>query len=171
MSGVPVGTPLYMSPEQAAGHNDELDDRSDVYALCVVLYEWLTLEHPRKRTGTLIETLAAAISQDYDARDLIARSSAANVPVEYVHVILRGLARDRNQRFQDVGELEAALERARDGFIPVQCAVTAGKHVVYATAHWIDRHPRTFVALLYGAATGVLGGLGVALWHGVKAAM
>ena len=44
--GALAGTPLYMSPEQAAGRNDELDERSDVYSLSVLLYEWLSALKP-----------------------------------------------------------------------------------------------------------------------------
>jgi serine/threonine protein kinase len=164
-----AGTPLYMSPEQAAGRNDELDDRSDVYALSVVLHEWLTLEHPMKARGTVIETLAATISEDYDAHDLIARSRAEGVPIQYVYVIHKGLARHRQRRFQNVAELEDALKQARDGFIPVHCPVTLGKHVMYNSLRWIDRHQLLFTLLLFTGASTLLGGLGYGLWRAVQA--
>jgi serine/threonine-protein kinase len=168
-----AGTPLYMSPEQAAGHNDDLDDRSDIYSLCVLLYEWLVLEHPMKGKSTVVEVLAATISQDYDASDLLNRAVEASVPVEYVYFLLKGLARDRNQRFQSVAGLEDALKKVRDGWIPIQCHVTLGKHLAHSFAHWIDRHAALYTALsyvtIYGTAAALLGAAAFAVWRGLHA--
>jgi serine/threonine protein kinase len=164
-----AGTPLYMSPEQAAGRNDELDDRSDLYSLCVVLYEWLTLEHPMQRKGTLIETLATTISQDYDKNDLIARSHAASVPVQYIYVILKGLARQRQHRYQNIAELEEDLKLARDGFFAVHCPTTLGKRVMYSGVRWVDRHPAAYGVLFFGVLGSAVGGVGYALWRLIQA--
>jgi serine/threonine protein kinase len=164
-----AGTPLYMSPEQAAGRNDDLDDRSDVYALCVLLYEWLVCQHPMKGKSTLVEVLATIISQDYDVGDLFKRATEAHVPVEYVYVLVKGLARDRDQRYQSVAELEHALNRARDGWIPVRCHVTLGKHVAHGFAHWIDRHKSLYTGLFYFTAVVLSGALSLAVWRGLRA--
>ena len=164
-----AGTPLYMSPEQAAGRNDELDDRSDVYSLCVLLYEWLVCEHPMRGKSTLVEVLAAIVSRDYDGGDLFKRAIEAHVPVEYVYVIVKGLARDRNQRYQSVAELEQTLKSVRDGWIPVQCHVTFAKHVAHGFAHWIDRHKSLYTALFYLTVVALSGAMGFAIWRGLSA--
>jgi serine/threonine-protein kinase len=145
-----AGTPLYMSPEQAAGRNDDLDDRSDVYALSVLLYEWLALEHPIKGKTTVIEVLATVISQEYDGRELYGRARGRNVPVEYIYIVAKGLARDRTKRFQSVDELEKEISKARDGWGPVQCHLTLGKRVAHGMAHFIDRHFMIYSLLFFG---------------------
>jgi serine/threonine-protein kinase len=149
-----AGTPLYMSPEQAAGRNDDIDDRSDVYALSVLLYEWLALEHPIQGKTTVMEVLATVIAQDYDGRELFSRARHRNVPVEYIYIAAKGMARDRTKRFQSVDELEREINRARDGFGPVQCHLTLGKRVAYGMAHFIDRHFVLYSLLFFGTAAG-----------------
>ena len=119
-----AGTPLYMSPEQAAGRNDDLDERSDVFALSVMLFEWLLLEHPLKDKKTVTEVIAATISEDYVLGDFSKAAIAASVPMEYMYVIHRGVQRHRDQRFQSVAELEDALKRILDGRIAIKCHVT-----------------------------------------------
>jgi serine/threonine-protein kinase len=164
-----AGTPLYMSPEQAAGHNDDLDDRSDIYSLCVLLYEWLVLAHPMKEKDTIYEVLATTISRSYDGFDLLSRATAADVPVEYVYVLLRGLARDRNKRFQSVAELENALKKVRDGCIRIQCHVTLGKRKAQGFGHWIDRHALLYTALFCVTTAALLVAAGFAVWRGLHA--
>ena len=61
-AGALAGTPLYMSPEQAAA-SDDLDERSDVYSLCILFYEWLTLRHPLADMKTVPEVLATLVLQ------------------------------------------------------------------------------------------------------------
>jgi serine/threonine protein kinase len=147
-----AGTPLYMSPEQAAGRNAELDERSDVYSLCVLLFEWLTLDHPLRGKNTITEVLAAVISHDYERKELFDHAHRAGVPIEYMWVLLRGLSRDRKKRFQSVTELEEALK----GRIAVQCHVTLAKRASQSFSHWVDRHAALYSTLF---ASGVVAAL------------
>lgn len=167
--GALAGSPLYMSPEQAAGRNDDLDERSDVYTLSVVLCEWLTLEHPLADKTTVTEVLAAIISNDPDGDHLSGLAMRAAVPMEYMHVILRGLTRERDGRFQSVEEMENALKRIQDGNIIVRCHVTLAKSAANSFTHWIDRNVMLYTALLGLTALTLVGGLGYGLYRIVRA--
>jgi serine/threonine-protein kinase len=146
-AGAIAGTPLYMSPEQAAA-SDDLDERSDVYALCVLFYEWLTLRHPLADKKTVSEVLATLVLRDYDPDELVAPAQRAGVPMEYVWIILPGLARDREKRYASVTELETALRRALDGKIQVHCQVTRTKNRAHRFLKWIDRHAKLYMTTL-----------------------
>jgi serine/threonine protein kinase len=156
-----AGTPLYMSPEQAAGRNDELDERSDLYSLCVVLYEWLSLEHPLKDKKTVTEVLAAIISGEPSVRTLGGRALQAGVPAELVHVMMDGLARGRDQRLKSVAELEGALKSVLDGRVAVRCHVTLTKRTLYEVIAWIDAHPGVYTILFTLVALSLLAALGL----------
>lgn len=153
-----AGTPLYMSPEQAAGRNSELDERSDVYSLCVLFYEWLTLQHPLENVQTVPEVLAAIIS-GLDLDKVGERAVFAGVGGEWVQVIVRGLEKDRDKRFQSVAELEKAVRGVLDGKIPIQCHLTLTKRVVHEALHWVDRHPVVYLIAFYGTCLSLVLGL------------
>jgi serine/threonine protein kinase len=166
-TGAVAGTPLYMSPEQAAGLNDELDERSDLYTLCVVLYEWLVLLHPMRDKRSVAELFTALVLGDHSLEHLFDPAQSAGVPMEYMWIIRRGLVRDRERRYQSVKEFEAALKDVQDGRIPVQCHITWTKNRAQRFVHWIDRHPRLFTLLIRGARVLALvaagGAVGLAL--------
>lgn len=152
-----AGTPLYMSPEQAAGRNAELDERSDVYSLCVLFYEWLTLQHPLENVQTVPEVLAATIS-GLNLEKLAERAVLSGVGGEWAQLLIRGLEKDRDKRFPSVSELEAAVRQVLDGKIRIQCHVTLTKRVAHEAMHWIDRNPLVYLISFYGTiATLALG--------------
>ena len=102
-SGVSLGTPQYMSPEQAAGDR-QLDPRSDVYSLGTVLYEMLAGEPPH--TGP---TVQAVISKVISEPSRPIEQLRHTVP-DHVSVALeRALAKVPADRFATAGEFAAAL--------------------------------------------------------------
>ena len=100
-AGYVIGTPEYMSPEQALGLR--LDARSDLYALGIVLFEMLTGDVPF-RGGTTAETLVCHVRQAPPLRALSAR-----VPDGVRDLIERLLAKRREDRPASAAEVAAAL--------------------------------------------------------------
>ncbi|MCL7969069.1 MAG: protein kinase [marine benthic group bacterium] len=103
-TGVSVGTPHYMSPEQVSG--DDVDARSDVYALGCVLYEMLGGEPPY--TGPSSQAIMArhAMAPVPDVRTL-----RPTVPEGVVAALERALAKVPADRYESAGALAAALSR------------------------------------------------------------
>jgi serine/threonine-protein kinase len=100
-----LGTPSYMSPEQASGR--PTDARSDVFSLGVLLYEMLAGERPFKGDTTM--DVLIAINRDEPAP---LASRAPRVRTAVAAVVAQCLRKDRDARWADGGELAAALERA-----------------------------------------------------------
>jgi serine/threonine protein kinase len=161
-----------MSPEQAAGRNDDLDERSDVYALCVLLYEWLTLEHPLKDKKTVTEVLAAIISgSDVDLRALANRGLELGVPAEWLQMLGKGLVKDREKRIQSVQELEDRMRAILDGQVKVECHVTLAKRTMFEITHWIDRHPFAYTTMFFVTLATLVAGLGYAGYSLLRAVL
>jgi eukaryotic-like serine/threonine-protein kinase len=99
--GMVVGSPDYMSPEQAAGDED-LDYRSDIWSFCVMLYEVITGRLPFHADG--YEAQLRAIVEAPLER-------AGIQDPELWRILERGLAKDRDQRFPSMSKLGQALAR------------------------------------------------------------
>src|SRR5919202_4804921 len=103
-----IGTAQYLSPEQARGA--PVDQTSDLYSLGVVLYELLTGVVPF--TGdTPVEIAMKHLSQTPPAPS----SLRPEVPQEVDWIVMRALAKDPNERYQDADEMDADLARAAQG--------------------------------------------------------
>ena len=102
--GAIVGSPDYMSPEQARGDGD-IDRRADVWAFCVVLYELMSGQAPF--TGANNNALLAAII----ATPAAPLKSLLAADAELSQIIETGMAKDRQQRHQSMQELGEALAR------------------------------------------------------------
>src|SRR3954454_4341497 len=102
-TGLSVGTPHYMSPEQAAAER-VIDARSDQYALAAVTYEMLSGEPPH--TGPTAQAVIARLMTE-QVRSL--RATRPGVPVEVDRAVARALAKSPADRFGSVGEFVAGL--------------------------------------------------------------
>jgi serine/threonine-protein kinase len=102
-TGLAVGTPAYMSPEQAAGERT-IDARSDVYALGCVLYEMLAGEPPF--TGP---TAQAVIAKRFNTPVTPLRVTRPDMPVEVDQATLRALARTPADRFATAADFSQSL--------------------------------------------------------------
>jgi len=104
--GETTGTPAYMAPEQAAGRADQIDTRSDVYALGVLLFRLLTGKPPHDLSGTRYEVLRR-IAEDEVRRP---REMTKSIDGELEALILKALARDPNERYPSAGALAQDIE-------------------------------------------------------------
>ncbi|MSP71238.1 MAG: hypothetical protein EXR76_03440 [Myxococcales bacterium] len=112
LMGVVTGTPSYMAPEQAAGRVDEVDARSDVYALGALLYEILTYVPPF-RGKNFRQTLAAVLTQPVTPPSV--RAPQNEVPRLLEDIVMRCLQKRREDRYQSSREIVADLERYLSG--------------------------------------------------------
>jgi len=103
-----LGTSRYLSPEQVAG--GEVDARSDLYTVGVVLYEMLT-GRPPFQAETHIATATMRLTGD----PAPPRSLRPGIPRKLEAVVTRALAREPSERFQSAEEMTAALDRAVPG--------------------------------------------------------
>lgn len=110
--GQTVGTPAYMPPEQAQGRLDEVDERSDVYALGVILYELLTLQQPSTRS-TVMETLMAVIADPIPPPRRAAPDR--DIPEDLERIVMRALEKEPSKRWRTAKALHDAVEKFLDG--------------------------------------------------------
>jgi eukaryotic-like serine/threonine-protein kinase len=136
-TGSIVGTAQYLSPEQARG--GEVDPRSDLYSLGVVLYELLTGKTPFDGE-TPVEIAMKHLSNAPKPPSKL----RPEIPPELDKVVLRALAKDPDERYQSADEMEADLERVARG-APVSAA-TAATQVLPAAAVPPDPTSATMIA-------------------------
>jgi serine/threonine protein kinase len=160
-----IGTPLYMSPEQAALSNIDVDTRSDVYALGVLLYELLTgttpfdkdrfkevgydelrrviREEEPPRPSTRISTLGQAATALSTQRKCDARSLSQLCRGELDWIVMKALEKDRNRRYETASALAADVQRYLQDE-PVQACPPSA---LYRIRKFARRHKARLVTL------------------------
>ncbi len=108
--GRALGTPAYMSPEQAAGRLEEVDQVSDVWSLGGVLYELLTGSPPYDG-----DTSEAVLRLAVGAAGPPPIYASARIPAELAAITRRAMARERVDRYADAGELAAEVRAWQAG--------------------------------------------------------
>lgn len=101
-TGVGVGTPEYMSPEQAQGK--PVDERSDIYSLGVVFYEMVTGRKPYQADTPMAVAFKLASEPLPSPRNFV-----ASLPVSIEQLLVKALAKDAKNRFQDMHVFAQAL--------------------------------------------------------------
>jgi serine/threonine protein kinase len=173
-----VGTPLYMSPEQAEMSGVDVDTRTDVYSLGVLLYELLTGTTPfdgdrfRKaafdeirriikeeeppRPSTRLTSLGATLSAVSARRGTEPGRLAGLVRGELDWIVMRCLEKDRNRRYESAGGLAKDVQRHLTGDAVEACPPTLGYRLRKA-------YRRNRAAVLVGSAFALLLTVGVAV--------
>jgi len=153
-----VGTPAYMSPEQASGANDRVDARSDLYSAMVLFHELVGLRHYLADKQTMEDLLAAVVAQDFSFFQLLGMKYPRGQvpPGELVHLFVKGLAKAPDERFQSAGELIHALNGILEGSVRIQCHITFTKRMYRELGRLTDRAP----FLAFFVLLGLLGAVG-----------
>ncbi len=153
-----VGTPRYMSPEQARGLNDQLDGRSDQYALGVILFELVTL-----RRAVPGETGQAALASAAEGRTVPLEHIVPGntIPRELAAIIRRATARAPEARYASVSALADDVRR----FLRGDAVLALPDPPVQRVLRWMGRHRQATLGVLLGSITLASVVSGVALWR------
>ncbi|MFN7734090.1 MAG: serine/threonine-protein kinase [Pirellula sp.] len=152
--GSVIGTPSYMSPEQANGWVDQIDTRSDIFSLGATLYHILTGSAPYE--GFSRDDIVDR-ARKWELQPL--RSLQPAVPRELNAICLKAMAKNRDDRYASAKDLAEDLERWSAGE-PV-AALPEGP--IRSTLRWTRRHQP---ALLSGLAMSLLGLVGMTFLYG-----
>ncbi|MGO9108732.1 MAG: protein kinase domain-containing protein, partial [Thermoguttaceae bacterium] len=126
-----VGTLRYMSPEQALGQVALIDHRTDIYSLGATLYELLTLEPAFPDDGG-----PALIRQIERSEPRPLRQIQPKIPIDLQTVVLKGMAKRREDRYVTAQEFADDLQRVLEG----KSTVARPPSVLDRTARWAQRH-------------------------------
>ena len=144
VEGIVTGTPHYMAPEQALGKTSELDGRTDLYGLGVLLYEILTLERPHGG-----DTVNQILREVINGRIMPPRRRrpGRKIPPELDAICMKALAREQEDRYPGVPKLIGELESYRSG----HSVEVYREPFLRKELKWCRRHPvfsSTFSAVL-----------------------
>ena len=175
-----IGTPLYMSPEQAAMSNTDIDTRSDIYSLGVLLYELLTGSTPISKDQfkqATFDEIRRIIREDEAQRPSVRIGASDTLPAIAAHrhvepgrlrmlmrgeldwIVMKCLDKDRNRRYETAASLAADVKRFLNDE-PVQaCPPSAW----YRFGKFAKRNRREVLIAGAAAAVGVAGVAGLAM--------
>lgn len=156
-----AGTLEYMSPEQVGGDDGEMDTRSDVYSLGVILYELLSDARPFDLSGM---ALAEALRTILESRPPALEEIRPELRGDPATIVAKAMAPEKANRYQSAAELAADLRR-----YPRNEPIAARPFSrVYYVRKFIARN-RALVLGVVLAALGLVAGSSVAVWKAIEA--
>ena len=158
MEGQVMGTPAYMSPEQALGKISELDERSDIFSLGGILYKILTGQAPYRGKNAR-EALEKARKRQLQPPDL--RAPERKNPAELVAICMKAMAREQDERYGSAEELKDDIQRYLDGK-----SVSAKKDSLLLTAKkWVIRNKVASMGIAGAIVCLIVGTMGAAAYQ------
>jgi tetratricopeptide (TPR) repeat protein len=154
-SGAILGTPAYMSPEQAAGRLDEVGPASDIYSLGAILYELLTGQPPFRKESDVATLQAVQLEEPVAPRRI-----RPEIPRDLEAVCLKCLEKPRDRRYPSATALAADLDRYLRGE-PVLARPIGD---VQRLARWCRRRP-ALTGAIAASVIFLVAGLAAALWQ------
>ncbi|KAF0211852.1 MAG: hypothetical protein FD167_5333, partial [bacterium] len=154
VTGEILGTPCYMAPEQAKGRTDNLDRRTDVYALGATLYEIFTDRPPFEGSNPM-----EVLSQVLKAEPIPIKKIDPSIPQDIDTIVLKCLEKEPQRRYDSAKALADDLRRYLDG------ASIKAKPVTWYYKIWQRaKEHKTAVASLSAAVLVIIVSLGFGLW-------
>ena len=161
MEGQIMGTPSYMSPEQASGMISELDERSDIFQLGGILYSILTYQAPYEGKSPM-DQLEKALHHDLIPPDL--RAPDNHIPPELNAICMKAMARAKEDRYASASDLRNELQLYLDGK-----SVSAKKdNIIVRTKKWMIRNKVASIGIAAALICLIAGILFTALYEQKK---
>ena len=149
-SGMVLGTPAYMAPEQARGDSRRADERSDLYAVGAILYEMLAGRPPLDFTGNWIDDLLKIVEEPPRALCAVQPS----VPRDLATIVHKALEKESGRRYASAAGMSEDLRR----FLASEPILARPPSAFYMARKWMARHRPLSAAAAVAVVAGALWG-------------
>jgi formylglycine-generating enzyme required for sulfatase activity/tRNA A-37 threonylcarbamoyl transferase component Bud32 len=154
-SGMVLGTPAYMAPEQARGDSRRADERSDLYAVGAMLYEMLAGRPPLQFTGSWIHDLMRVVEEPPPSL----ASLQPSVPRDLATIVHKALEKEAGRRYASAAGMSEDLRR----FLASEPILARPPSALYLARKWMSRHRTVSVAAAV-ALCAALAMIAAAIW-------